>query len=82
MGTAGRVLKQVLEKYDITQYRLAAVLQTERTNVYRWVNEHRDPTAEKVVDIVKALRELNPKAAQEFVQLYLGDVAQGNEDGV
>nr|WP_088894567.1 helix-turn-helix transcriptional regulator [Leptolyngbya ohadii] len=81
MGKAGRVLKQILEMYDITQYSLAAALKTERTNVYRWVHEQRDPTADKVVDIVAALRKLNPEAAREFVELYLGDVAQGNQDG-
>ncbi|MFQ3628125.1 MAG: helix-turn-helix transcriptional regulator [Cyanobacteriota bacterium] len=80
MGKAGHVLKQVLEKYDITQYSLAAALGVERTNVYRWVHEQRDPTSETVVDIVKALRSLNPEAAEEFVQRYLGDIAQGKED--
>ncbi|WP_448596901.1 helix-turn-helix domain-containing protein [Thermoleptolyngbya sp.] len=80
MGKAGHVLKQILEKYDITQYSLAAALGVERTNVYRWVHEQRDPTSETVVDIVKALRSLNPQAAEEFVQQYLGDVAQGKED--
>jgi plasmid maintenance system antidote protein VapI len=80
MGKAGRVLKQVLEKYDITQYSLAAALGIERTNVYRWVHEQRDPTSETVVDIVKALHSLNSEAAEEFVQQYLGDIAQGRED--
>jgi Helix-turn-helix. len=80
MGKAGHVLKRILEKYDITQYSLAAALGVERTNVYRWVHEQRDPTSETVVDIVKALRSLNPQAAEEFVQQYLGDVAQGKED--
>jgi len=80
MGKAGHVLKRILEKYDITQYSLAAALGVERTNVYRWVHEQRDPTSETVVDIVKALRSLNPHAAEEFVQQYLGDIAQGKED--
>ncbi|NEP19882.1 MAG: helix-turn-helix transcriptional regulator [Leptolyngbya sp. SIO4C1] len=77
MGKAGRVLKQVLETYNISQYSLAATLDIERTNVYRWVHELRDPTAETLVDIVKALRTLNSEAAEAFVQKYLGDVAQG-----
>lgn len=80
MGKAGRVLKRILEKYDITQYSLAAALGVERTNVYRWVHEQRDPTSETVVDIVKALHKLNPGAAEEFVQQYLGNIARGDED--
>ena len=80
MGKAGRVLKQVLETYDISQYSLAATLGIERTNVYRWVHEIRDPTAETLVDIVKALRTLNSDAASIFVQRYLGDVASGIEE--
>jgi plasmid maintenance system antidote protein VapI len=80
MGKAGQTLKRILERYDITQYSLATALGVERTNVYRWVHEQRDPTANTVVDIVEALRKLNPEAAQEFVKLYLGDVAQGNQD--
>ncbi|MEO0759576.1 MAG: helix-turn-helix transcriptional regulator [Cyanobacteria bacterium J06648_16] len=77
MGKAGRVLKQVLEAYDISQYSLAATLGIERTNVYRWVHEIRDPTAETLVDIVRALRTLNAEAAETFVQRYLGNVARG-----
>ncbi|MEM6736846.1 MAG: helix-turn-helix transcriptional regulator [Bacteroidota bacterium] len=74
MGTAGQALKQVLEKYQVSQYSLAKELGVERTNVYRWVHETRDPTAETLREIVKALKTLNAQAAEEFVQLYLGDV--------
>lgn len=80
MGKAGRVLKQILEMYDISQYSLAATLGVERTNVYRWVHEQRDPTSETVVDIVKALRSINPEAAEKFVQQYLGDIIQRKDD--
>lgn len=80
MGKAGRTLKQILEKYEISQYSLAAVLKIERTNVYRWVHEQRDPTSETVVDMVKALRNLNAEAAVEFVERYLGDVAKGKDE--
>ncbi len=74
MGKAGQVLKHVLEKYDVSQYSLAKSLGVERTSVYRWVHEMRDPTAETLLDIVKALKVLNKQAAEEFVQLYLGNV--------
>jgi plasmid maintenance system antidote protein VapI len=73
MGKAGQVLKHVLEKYNVSQYSLAKTLGVERTNVYRWVHEMRDPTAETLLDIVKALKNLNPQAAEEFVQLFLVD---------
>ncbi len=72
MGQAGKALKKVLEIYDISQYRLAAELGVGRSNVYRWVNEIRDPTAETVKDVVDVLRKINPDAAEEFIRMYLG----------
>jgi transcriptional regulator with XRE-family HTH domain len=80
MGRAGQALKQILEKYGISQNSLAVALGVERGSVYRWVHEIRDPNAETVVEIVKALRAINSSAAEEFVQLYLGDVASGKLD--
>ncbi len=80
MGKAGQALKQILEKYNISQYSLAVSLGIERGSVYRWVHEVRDPSAETVVQIVRALRGLNPAAAEAFVQAYLGDVASGKDD--
>lgn len=74
MGKAGNVLKQVLEKYDLTQYGLAKAMGVERTTVYRWVKGDRDPAADTVVEIVEALKTINYQAAEDFVQLYLGDV--------
>lgn len=43
MGKAGQALKQILEKYDISQNSLAIALDVERGSVYRWVHEVRDP---------------------------------------
>jgi transcriptional regulator with XRE-family HTH domain len=77
MGKAGQALKQILEKYDISQNSLAVALDVERGSVYRWVHEVRDPNAETVVEIVRAIRGINPAAAEEFVETYLGDVASG-----
>lgn len=71
MGKAGQALKQVLEEYDISQYSLSVAMNVERNNVYRWVNEKRDPTAETVVEIVRALKSLHPEAAKVFVYAYL-----------
>ncbi|MBD1915348.1 MULTISPECIES: helix-turn-helix transcriptional regulator [Cyanophyceae] len=73
MGKAGKALKQVLEDYSISQFALAVAMDVERNNVYRWVNEKRDPTAETVVEIVRALKTLNPEASKAFSTLYLGD---------
>ncbi|ASC69458.1 hypothetical protein XM38_003850 [Halomicronema hongdechloris C2206] len=73
MGKAGKVLRQVLEEYDISQYSLPVTMDIEWNNVYRWVNEKRDPTAETVVEIVRALKKLNPEASKAFVQQYMGD---------
>ena len=71
MGKAGQALKQVLEEYGISQYSLSVAMDVERNNVHRWVNEKRDPTAETVVEIVRALKSLDPKAAQAFIDFYL-----------
>ncbi|WOD37920.1 helix-turn-helix transcriptional regulator [Nodosilinea sp. E11] len=73
MGKAGKALKQVLADYSISQFALAGTMDVERNNVYRWANEKRDPTAETVVEIVRALKSMNPEAAEFFVKLYLGD---------
>jgi transcriptional regulator with XRE-family HTH domain len=74
MGRASQALRQVLETYGISQNRLAEVMNIERGSVNRWFHDRRDPTAETVVEIVKALKEINSDAAEEFVRLYLGDV--------
>lgn len=78
MGKAGKALRQILEAYDISQYQLAAKMEIDRSNVSRWVSEERDPSAEAVFAINKALESFNPQAASEFVRLYLGN---GGEEG-
>lgn len=71
MGKAGQVLRQVLEEYEVSQYSLAAALNIERNSVYRWANEKSDPSGETIVEIVRALKVLNPSAANAFVERYL-----------
>lgn len=73
MGKAGRVLKVVLEQYNISQTKLAAQLGVGRSNVYRWANEVRDPTSETVIAMIKALEEIDLEAAAKFKELYLQD---------
>jgi predicted transcriptional regulator len=62
------------QAYGISQNKLAVALGTDRFKVYRWFHEKIDPTAETVAEIVKALNDINPCAAEMFVQLYLGDL--------
>ncbi len=79
MGRAGQALKQTLTERSISQNQLAVMLGVRRSVVYRWFHEITDPTAETVADIVKALKELNPDAAEEFVRLYPGNLLQDEE---
>jgi transcriptional regulator with XRE-family HTH domain len=71
MGKAGYVLKQVLEQYNITQYRLAANLGIDRTSVYRWCNGKIDPTGDTILEIVRVLKTMNPEAAEAFINQYI-----------
>jgi transcriptional regulator with XRE-family HTH domain len=76
MGKAGKALRQVLEKYNISQNRLAVTMGVGRSTVNQWFNEFSDPSAEAVTEIVAALETLNESAAKEFISLYLGRIAQ------
>ncbi|MGQ4646428.1 HNH endonuclease domain-containing protein [Lyngbya aestuarii] len=76
MGKAGQALRQVLESYKISQSALATGLGVERPIVFRWFHERTDPTAQTVSEIVQALHKINPSAAKDFVQAYLGDLTQ------
>lgn len=79
MGKAGKALKQVLETYEISQNRLAVVMGIARSTVSHWFNETRDPSAEAVTEIVKALRQIDKEAAEEFINLYLERNSDGEE---
>ena len=76
MGKAGQALRTVLASYKINQSTLATSLGVERPIVFRWYHEKTDPTAETVAQIVQALQVINKSAAKDFVQAYLGDLAQ------
>ncbi|MGB7440500.1 MAG: helix-turn-helix transcriptional regulator [Coleofasciculaceae cyanobacterium] len=73
MGKAGQALKQALDTYGISQNKLAVTLGVDRSMIFKWYHEHRDPTAETVVQIAQALESINPEAASEFIRLYVGD---------
>lgn len=74
MGRAGKVLKTVLEKYDISQGKLAAVMGIGSSNVFRWANELRDPSSETVLAIIRALYKIDVEAAEDFKLLYLSNI--------
>ncbi|HTL90604.1 MAG TPA: helix-turn-helix transcriptional regulator, partial [Leptolyngbya sp.] len=57
--------------YGISQNRLAVTMGINRSTVHQWVNEISDPLAEAVTQMIKALREINQTAAEDFVDLYL-----------
>ncbi len=42
-----------------------------RSTVNQWVNEVSDPLADSIPDIITALEELEPAAAQIFLQRYI-----------
>ncbi|MGD1905754.1 MAG: helix-turn-helix domain-containing protein [Leptolyngbyaceae cyanobacterium] len=71
MGRAGRALQETLATYELSQNKLAVTMGMERTVVYRWVHELVDPTGETIVEIVRALNQLDPQAAKAFIALYL-----------
>jgi transcriptional regulator with XRE-family HTH domain len=71
MARAGKALKRVLAHYGISQNQLATTMGIDRSNISRWVSESRDPSAEAVAQIRKALLQLEPTAAEDFVQFYL-----------
>jgi transcriptional regulator with XRE-family HTH domain len=71
MGRASQALKQVLEAYDISQNSLAVAMGVKRGSVNRWFHDKRDPTAETVVEIMRALKSINQDAAEAFVRLFL-----------
>jgi transcriptional regulator with XRE-family HTH domain len=74
-----KALREALETYGISQNKLAVALGVDRSRIFKWDHEQRDPTAETVVQIAEALKGINPNAAVEFIQLYVGDFLQ-NED--
>ena len=75
MGRASDALKQVLGTYSISQNKLAVTMGISRANVGRWYHGL-DPSAENIAQIAQALKTLNPLAAKEFVQLYLGMIVE------
>lgn len=71
MGKAGKALRQVLAAYSISQNRLAVAMGINRSTVHQWVNEISDPLAESVTETIKALRQFDRAAADDFIKLYL-----------
>lgn len=80
MGKAGKALKQILVTYSISQNRLAVTMGINRSTVHQWVNEISDPLAEAVTEIIKALRQINETAAEDFIDLYLERNSKSDSD--
>ena len=76
MGKAGKVLRQILETYGISQNRLAVTMGVGRSTVHYWFNNTQDPSAESVTKIVEALQKIDRAAAKDFVRLYLGEIIE------
>lgn len=79
MGKANQALKQVLERYGISQNKLAVALGIDRSAVFKWVHDQREPSSETIVEITQVLKTLNPLAAKEFVKLYLGNLVEDDQ---
>jgi plasmid maintenance system antidote protein VapI len=71
MGKAGRVLKQVLDKYEISQNRLAVAMGIGRSSINNWVHEVSDAYGDTILKIRDGLEAIAPGAAEEFIRLYL-----------
>lgn len=80
MGKASEALKAVLEAYGISQNKLAVALGIDRAAVFKWVRGKREPTSETIVEITKALKEIDLEAAREFVRQYLGELLEDDSD--
>jgi transcriptional regulator with XRE-family HTH domain len=72
MSKAGDALKQVLETYNISRYKLAQVMGISRSNLHRWVYGVADPAGDSVIEIRDALEKIDPEAAKAFTKLYWG----------
>ena len=55
----------------ISQNHLAVSISIDRSNISRWVNESRDPSAESVAELKDALTLIKPQAGDDFVQYFL-----------
>lgn len=80
MGRISYALQQVIETHKVSQYRIAKTLGIERNTVYRWVKGIADPSGETIVGLVVALQQINPRAAEDFVYWYLGQVIVKGKD--
>lgn len=81
MGKAGRVFRDVLNTYGISQNKLAHAMGVRSSVVYRWFNELIDPTGDSLVKMVVALKSIDIDAAREFVQRYLGEILEDEGEG-
>ena len=76
MSQSGEALKQVLNRYGISQNKLAVAMGIGRSTVNHWVKQLRDPSSDAVLEIRKGLKKIDVAAAEEFIRLYLEEAAE------
>lgn len=52
----------------------------DRSVVFKWLYEQREPTSQTIVEIARAIKAMNPAAPQEFIQLCLCHIVETDCD--
>lgn len=73
MSQAAKALEQILRNYRISQNKLAVTMGVNRSTVSNWISQSRDPSANAIINILDGLKQINPEAAKNFIQLYLNE---------
>ncbi len=73
MSQAAKALEQTLKNYRISQNRLAVTMGVNRSTVSNWISQSRDPSANAIIHILDALKQINPEAGRDFIKLYLNE---------
>ena len=69
MSQAAKALEQTLNNYRISQNRLAVTMGVNRSTVSNWISQSRDPSASAIINILDALKQINPEAGRDFNEL-------------
>jgi transcriptional regulator with XRE-family HTH domain len=75
MKRVSQALQAVLAAYGIKQSQIAGQLDIDCPTVFRWYHGQTDPSGETIAAITNALREIEPRAAGDFVRAFLGEVS-------
>ncbi len=80
MSKANDALRQTIEKHNISQSQLAEIMGIEGAIVSNWYHSQVDPRAETVAEIVRALKRIGTKVAEDFIRFYLDLPTQPGQD--